>query len=141
MNNVGDNEKLLKIMSAAQKKMDKKLKFIPEGHDLLTYIYRLDFQTRTQKGEVVFKDEDHNLQYFPCVTKFVSFVDENTQFPKDKKRNPFECAKIQYLLCKNSSNNLNNTVNQEKVAEFSCNCKDCYIMAIRGVFENDKLCF
>lgn len=141
VNSAGNNEKFIKIMDAAQKKMDKKLKFIPQNQDLLTYIHHLEDETHTQKGEVVFTDQNNQLQYFPCVTKFISFVDSNTSFPKDKKRNPFECAKIQYLLCKNSNVDINNIANQNNIAKFQCSCRDCYLMAIHGAFETDKLCF
>ncbi len=140
MNSAGRNQEFEKVLAAAQKQLDKKLKFVKTDMDLLQYIDKLTFEMKTEKGEVLFRDNKNELQYYPCVTKFISFTDSSVKFPQDKKRNPFECAKVQFLLCKKANLSANTEQLQQKAAAFQCNCKTCYRLAMEGVFKGGGLC-
>ena len=140
VSSVGNNDEFIKILAAAQKKLDKKLKFIHTDTDLLQYVNSLSLEMKTEKGEVLFRDNKNGLQYFPCVSKFVSFTDPEIKIPKDRKRNPFECAKIQLLLYKKANVSQDIPMMQNKIASFQCNCYDCYQIVMKGIFNGDGIC-
>ncbi len=137
MNNAGKEFK--EILLAAQDIIDKKLSFLNTDTDLLQYVDLLKTEMKSEKGEILFRDNRNELQYCPCVTRFISFIDPSVKFPKDKKRNPFECAKIQFLLCKKANSPMNVDSIQNKAVSFSCDCQDCYRLAMEGVFKGGQL--
>ena len=140
MTSAGRNAEFEKIVAAAQKKLEQKLPFLTDKEDLLQYIGTLSLKMKTETGKIIFQDKQHEMVYCPCVTKIVSFSNPGIVFPKDKKRNPFECAKIQYMLCKKTGRTDNSQDIIKKTTTFRGNCEDCYRMMLDGIFETGHLC-
>ena len=129
-----------KTLEEEQKRIDKKLKFIEDpDHDLFDYLESLHMENKTENRNVIFQDKYRLLQQYPCITKVVSFTDPDTAFPKFKTRNPFECAKIQHLLCMNYPSPQATESVQKKIETFKCDCKDCYLLALHAVYDGNKI--
>lgn len=140
MSNAGRNPVFEKILADSAERIRKKLNFLGPDKDPLLYVDSLVLKMKSENGKILFTDKAGDIKYCPCITKFVSFADPSIKFPKDKKRNMFECAKIQYVMCQRVKADIPIDNIQGKVASFQCNCKDCYKIAIQGIFAGNQLC-
>ena len=140
VSNAGRNEKFENILAASEEKIQKSMRFFGQDKDPVFYINELSLQMKSETGKILFRDRAGDMRYCPCITQFVSFIDPSVKFPKDKKRNKFECAKIQYVLGRVMESDMKMEHMINKISSFQCDCKDCYNIAFRGLFDGDRLC-
>ena len=140
MNNAGRNVAFEKVLDNATKLISKKIGFLCKDNDPISYVGLLSLQLKEDTGKIIFKDQHNELIYCPCITKFAKITNPSVQFPNDKKRNPYECAKIQYILCRLSENKAEAERIRNHAVTFKCNCKDCYRLTMEGIFRDGSLC-
>ena len=140
VNSAGRDKAFENALAASKRLIEKKIGFLCEEGHPIEYVEELTVQFKEETGKVIFRDKKQNLKYCPCITKLVKFTDKSVAMPNDKRRNPFECAKVQYLLCRMSDDAAKTEQIRKKTTLFQSSCDDCYKLAMDGIFREGFLC-